>query len=421
MISCHRFQTTPPLIYYLIISSLATACRAFLTASASSRTNLHCPSVLSAGISLDEISRREYLESTTRVAGVISAAPFIEPAHAATAVQTNSKSVPRSLCDPSVSTWTKIYDNSLRTVHILGTAHISSASAELAGRLVREVKPNVVFVELDVKRVKRAIPGLSPGDSESSSSSNSNNPSEDATKSKIAAFTATPSPSNESNSSPIINLGSKYVGDAVKNMYGKLESEGFKAGDEFTMSVREGLANGSTIVLGDRDVEVTLRRLTKALAKTDIRKLLSTDSEVEKSMEELLPENLKEQMMKKGRGGGGVAVEVGKMVDQSESSMGMDVQVNKAEFQSFVETMKEKDNVKKIMTALQKTAPEIYEAMVAERDLNMAKGLDELGDNLKSDVGDTVAVMGMAHVDGVERYLYSQGWEEKRYPCPVVR
>ena len=87
---------------------------------------------------------------------------------------------------------------------------------------------------------------------------------------------------------------------------------------------------------------------------------------------------------------------------------------------SFVETMKEKENVKKIMAALQKTAPEIYEAMVAERDLYMAKGLDELNDNLKSDAKDTVAVMGMAHVDGVERYLLSQGWTEKRYSCPVA-
>ena len=421
---CHLSKSSSALIYYLfIISSLSTSSQAFLSIPTSPRTNHHCPPpLLSTRIAIDEISRRELLESTTKVAGAISAASFIEPAHATTATQVISKSLlSASLCDPSVSSWTKNYGTTLRTVHILGTAHISSASAELAGRLVREVKPNVVFVELDVKRVKRAIPGLSSGDPESSS--NNNNPSEDATKSKIAAFTATPSPSNESNSSPIIDIGSKYVGDAVKNMYGKLESEGFKAGDEFAMSVREGLANGSTIVLGDRDVEVTLRRLTKALAKTDIRKLLSADSEVERSMEELLPENLKEQMLKKGRGGGGggVAVEVGKMVDQAESSMGMDVQVNKAEFQSFVETMKEKDNVKKIMAALQKTAPEIYEAMVAERDLYMAKGLDELGDNLKSDVGDTVAVMGMAHVDGVERYLSSQGWEEKRYPCPVVR
>ena len=60
--------------------------------------------------------------------------------------------------------------------------------------------------------------------------------------------------------------------------------------------MREGLAIGSTIVLGDRDVEVTLKRLTRALAKTDIRKLLSADSEVNSSMESLLPEGMKSQL-----------------------------------------------------------------------------------------------------------------------------
>jgi pheromone shutdown protein TraB len=225
-------------------------------------------------------------------------------------------------------------------------------------------------------------------------------------------------------------------------MYGKLESDGFKAGDEFAMSVREGLSLGSTIVLGDRDVEVTLRRLAKALSKTDIRKLLSVDNEVEMTMNELVPESLKEQLLRKqymkneaeGKTlssklnqdrGESLSVGMGKVIsEQSGSNNGVamknaDIEIDKAEFESFVETMKEKDNVKKIMLALKKTAPEIYEAMVAERDLYMAKGLDELSDNLKSDAKDTVAVMGMAHVDGVESYLMSQGWVSKSYPCPV--
>lgn len=223
-------------------------------------------------------------------------------------------------------------------MHIIGTAHISSASAELAGRLVREVKPNVVFVELDAKRVKRAIPGVTSSTTlgvENRSTNDNNQQSASGPVNNLVAVTSTPIPTNPSYSnptSPIIDLGSKYVGSAVKNMYGKLESEGFKAGDEFAMSVREGLAIGSTIVLGDRDVEVTLRRLTKALSKTDLRKLFSTDNEVERSMEELFPENLKAQMVKRQS--------TGNVDSMNVSSMGMDVEVDKMEFQSFVETMK---------------------------------------------------------------------------------
>ena len=82
---------------------------------------------------------------------------------------------------------------------------------------------------------------------------------------------------------------------------------------------------------------------------------------------------------------------------------------------------KAKDNVKKIMGALKSSAPEIYQAMVAERDVFMARGLDELGINVKNgrSVETTVAVMGMAHVDGVERYLSDNGWKDTSLACPV--
>ncbi|KAL7466758.1 hypothetical protein ACHAXS_007040 [Conticribra weissflogii] len=372
--------------------------------------------------------------------------------------------VSNSLCDPSVSTWVKAYtpdenssstssNTSMRTIHILGTAHISSSSAELAGKMVRELKPNVVFVELDAKRVSRAIPG--GGASSSTPSERGADAgagdiggaamSTTATNGNEAVAATTSSAANDASSSAtitsvpptptqtegdikpkrfvnpfdiqskLVNVGSKYVGNAVKGMYGKLESEGFKAGDEFAMSVREGLAIGSTIVLGDRDVEVTLKRLTQALAKTDLRKLLSADSEVEKSMESLLPEGMKKQMVEQQQQ---------QNHPNNLTSMGIDpsMSIDKQEFNTFVETMKAKENVKKIMNALKATAPEIYEAMVAERDVYMARGLDELdvslGGNGKS-VDTTVAVMGMAHVDGVEKYLAEKGWREMRYPCTI--
>ena len=387
------------------------------------------------------ISRRGLL----RTSALVGAASLIQqpsPARAAATaeVATKTSSAPSSivsntLCDPSVSTWVKTYDDSLRTVHLLGTAHISSDSAELAGRIVRELKPTVVFVELDAKRVARAIPGGIKGGSSANADASSSttggalaaSEGEVASTPAAVARSSIASTPSDATGSPtktnpfdvqgkLTNVGAKYVGNAMKGMYGKLESEGFKAGDEFAMSVREGLAIGSTIVLGDRDVEVTLQRLTTALTKTDIRKLLSADSEVNSSMEQLLPENMKKQLKQPSQ----VEVSANGM---SVSNLGEgDVVVDKAEFSQFVETMKTKDNVKTIMKGLKSTAPEIYEAMVAERDRYMARGLDELGDTLKgSSVESTVAVVGMAHVDGIETYLADKGWKEMRYPCPVSR
>ncbi len=381
-----------------------------------------CEVFQSTDIDDDGLTRRQLFQSTARVAAIASAvstAASPSPAFAITDTVTTTQTqtiVSNTLCDPAVSTWVK----NDRTIHILGTAHISSASAELAGKMVREIKPNVVFVELDAKRVSRA--GIGGSSSNTNAAASSNEGTTDSSMSSSSVTTAavetetTPAskssvistPSNEAPqrkiqiSNPLVNVGSKYVGNAVKGMYTKLESEGFKAGDEFINSVREGLTIGSTIVLGDRDVEVTLKRLTQALAKTDIRKLLSSDSEVEKSMEGLLPEQMKSNM---------------KQPSDGSVTMGVD----DATFNSFVETMKAKENVKKIMGALKETAPEIYQAMVAERDVYMARGLDELGMNVKSgsSVETTVAVMGMAHVDGVETYLATNGWKDMSYPCPA--
>jgi pheromone shutdown protein TraB len=314
--------------------------------------------------------------------------------------------------------------------------------------MVRDLRPDVVFVELDAKRVARAIPGggvggggavAAPGGAGAGgydAAGSGNDPTAPpaatttTTTTKTSVIAASPPPRDGASSSAattnpfdvqsrLVDAGSKVVGESVRGMYTKLESEGFKAGDEFATSVREGLAIGSTIVLGDRDVEVTLRRLTRALTKTDIRKLLSPDSEVEKSMEGLLPEGMKKSLtgQSSSSGGGGRGNDTG---DASKmTSMGMEVSIDKDDFNDFVETMKARENVRKIMSALRSTAPEIYEAMVAERDEYMGRGLDELGSNLPGrSSGRTVAVVGMAHVDGIERYLASRGWTEMRYPCP---
>jgi hypothetical protein len=403
------------------------------------------------------IDRRGLLTRCASTATILGAStvalrPSIARATAAATVAPSTSNASNTnallLCDPSVSTWIRTYDDDSsssarrRTVHIIGTAHISSSSAELAGHLVKELKPDVVFVELDAKRVSRAIPASKSGvrgsivpgggdrndrDSGGPVNYSSEKLDNDSAPPLMASVvSSTPSDVSSNNTdrrtknpfdiqSRLVDAGSKVVGDSVKSMYTKLESEGYKAGDEFATSVREGLAIGATIVLGDRDVEVTLRRLTRALTKTDISKLLSPDSDIERSMEGLLPEGMKKSLESANGGRGGNPIG-----DESMTS-GVGALVSKQDLNSFVETMKAKDNIKKIMSALRTTAPEIYDAMVAERDVYMGQGLDELTLVGGRSVNRTVAVVGMAHVDGIERYLASKGWTEMRYTCPIMR
>lgn len=443
----HKNGDSMIFLFFLIIAFLYSSNSeayhrvAFLVAPSTSRSSSLSLSATSSRNGDGTIDRRGLLRCAIG-ASTVSLRPSIARATTTVAPSTRSASNNALLCDPSVSTWIRTYDeDSLgRTVHILGTAHISSSSAELAGRLVKELRPDVVFVELDEKRVSRAIPasvadvrGSVVPDEGDRNDRGSGSPENYSTK-KLDNESASPAMTSVVSSTPsglssntvrtnlfdvqsrLVDAGSKVVGDSVKSMYTKLESEGFKAGDEFATSVREGLAIGATIVLGDRDVEVTLRRLTRALTKTDLRKLLSPDSDIERSMEGLLPEGMKkslEQSANESRGGN--------LIGDESMTSGVGALVSKQDLNSFVETMKAKDNIKKIMSALRTTAPEIYDAMVAERDVYMGKGLDELTLVGGSSVDRTVAVVGMAHVDGIERYLASKGWTELRYPCPITR
>ena len=367
--------------------------------------------LFSASIDDEVITRREWATKSFVSASTLALISAPKTAGATTATLAPKTVVPSSVCDPSVSTFRNPTNN--RIVHILGTAHISSASAEVAGQLVRDIKPSAVFVELDAKRVGRAIPKPTNDNSNEIESGKNDSlpPQEKGSITNAAAAVAAPAPGlsdavqtmSQQDVSPqvagapkaknpfnfkekLLNSASQMVGNSIKGLYSKLESEGFSAGEEFVVAVKEGLNVGSKIILGDQDVEVTLRRLTEALSKTDMKKLLAADSEIEQKMKQFMPDN---GTSLEGPGSG---------------------EMSKEEFKYFVETIKAKENVKMLMANLKSVAPEVYQAMVGERDLYMANGLDRL-----NQFDSIVAVMGIAHVDGVEGVLKERGWEEVRY------
>ena len=57
------------------------------------------------------------------------------------------------ICDPTIES----YQKGSTRIHIVGTAHVSSVSAQLAGAAVKEIKPAAVFIELDPQRISRAF------------------------------------------------------------------------------------------------------------------------------------------------------------------------------------------------------------------------------------------------------------------------
>jgi len=289
----------------------------------------------------------------------------------------------------------------------IGTAHISEESAALAGRVVREVRPEAVFVELDRKRISKA---LNPGESQpvgvaggrAAACEESSGDLPQSTPGRPSQQVGLAAREESQQEAPrrvnpfdfrerLMEAGTKAVGDAIRGVYSKLNSEGFNPGEEFVLAISEAMKIDAKVVLGDRDVDVTLRRLTEALARTDIKKLTESDSELEQSLKNVMPEDIKSNI-------------------SSERSLSKD------QLSRYVETVKARENVRIVMSQLRAAAPELYNAMVAERDEYMAKGLDSL-----KEFGSTVAVMGIAHIDGVEGNLSSYGWKQVLVPCAPVR
>ena len=363
-----------------------------------------------SGLGSSLVSRRQWLTrltsaTTASIVGVSLLNPP-QPSQAATLVST------KAVCDPSVSAWKK--DN--RLVYLLGTAHISSASAVLAGDLVRDIHPTGVFVELDPKRVKGS--GILAARLQEEDATAEGVDSGEIRKSRVIVPTierisetvgagggslgmafageatsqsqptgaASPSANTSNMPNPMMRAASQVVGNSIKGMYKKLDSAGFQAGEEFVVAIREGQKIGSDIVLGDRDVEVTLRRVTEGLARTDLKALMNPDSELEQSLKELVPSKVS--------------------INSKDDFSDLSNEEFREEFSSFVETMKAKENVRKVMDQLEKIAPALYQALVSERDAYMAAGLNGL-DELET----IVAVVGVAHVDGIERNLSMNGWK----------
>uniref|UniRef100_A0A7S3Q1E0 Haem-binding uptake Tiki superfamily ChaN domain-containing protein n=1 Tax=Chaetoceros debilis TaxID=122233 RepID=A0A7S3Q1E0_9STRA len=143
--------------------------------------------VVEGASNVEMSSRRQWIpKSATAAASSIDVAlanPFASFAETETESLAATQ-IANIICDPSVSTFCNPSNN--HVVHLLGTAHISSTSSvDVAGQMVRDTKPSAVFVELDAKRVGRAIP---------KPSANSEPVSNAAGEATASPVTATPVP-----------------------------------------------------------------------------------------------------------------------------------------------------------------------------------------------------------------------------------
>jgi pheromone shutdown protein TraB len=193
----------------------------------------------------------------------------------------------------------------------------------------------------------------------------------------------------------LLNIAGAAVGKGISSMYSNLSSSGFQPGEEFAEAIRTGREIDATIVLGDQDVQVTLRRLAEALSMTDLNQLLNPDSQLEQTMSNLLPA-------------------LPTSMEGKSDKVTTDPTEFKRELSDYVEQMKSRETVRTIIQELNTLAPEVVRVMLTERDSYMAKGIH----SLRLSYPKVVAVMGLAHIDGVERNLQSFGWKPVQLSCP---
>jgi pheromone shutdown protein TraB len=387
---CHRRSS-----FYMAFIASSPSFRRDVTATAlsvsSNEENTDCNDVL--------LGRRRWIRDMIIFGSSSITAARGASASTATAISSPSPSntyisSPSILCNPTIESYRK----GSNKIHIIGTAHVSSASATLAGEVVKEIQPTAVFIELDPQRINRAF-----------RNGRINRPINilyfvESKGGQVTLTSATLLPQDfEKNKK---GLFGKLMAFAAKNpiqeMYEGLEAQGITPGEEFITAVEAGIQSNSIIVLGDRPMDITLRRLAKALLfDTDPKKLVEADKVITQKMKDQVPEIKEwERQMK----------ESGQEMKELSSD----------EFTILVERLKTKEMTMTLMNEVKKASPALYQALVGERDVFMSRAMDTVTSSLSSLMVipspegrvEIISVVGLGHVDGIGRELMALGWSK---------
>ena len=258
------------------------------------------------------------------------------------------------LCDPSVSL---VRSAKGQDITIVGTAHISEDSATLVQRVIQTVRPDIVMIELDESRAGKLIgarPRLvdySPRDTAPATYSIG----------QVAGRVLR---------GDMREAGAEAVGAGLAALYRRLSDMGFQSGQEFVVAVDAAEQVGASLLLGDRDARETLRRLRDALGE------LVTNPPAEGTLAPP-PAALQQQGMQ---------------------------EFTRDNVASAMAVLQQRENVRELTAYYKANARPLYDALIGERDTYMAQSLLSSGDGVR-----VVAVVGLAHVDGIAANIVRDG------------
>jgi pheromone shutdown protein TraB len=248
-----------------------------------------------------------------------------------------------------------------REIFLVGTSHVSKASARETEELIRLVKPDVVAVELCEERFEQLKKQMKEDKEEKTKKTKKK-------RSFLGDFLAI-----VKNVSSNRDLGAldRCLAIGLKAFYASLKSSGMEPGEEFRVAIREAERLNARLVLADRDVNKTLVALRKSVSVADIFGWFVHGEK---------------------KGGPTLPPEFEKMA-QSFDWKSIDMEDN-------MEAMKNRKAVGQMKKYMEYQFPKIMSAMVHQRDDEMAEAIKR-----EKDAERIVMVVGLAHVDGIVERL----------------
>ena len=259
---------------------------------------------------------------------------------------------------------TKTYLRSeVSDIVLIGTAHVSAKSSQEVQQTIRRVKPQTVFVELCPTRAQRML----------MNESFASNKQTDIEFLKDALGSLL---------SPGAQIQQEMLHIALRGLYRVLGSIGMDPGSEFRVAMAEAKRIKAQIILGDRDIHDTMRRLGSRIQLQDVWKLCTTD---------VLQDVEFDSKQKDSWFGGGYQ---------------WSTQLER--FEQQVEIMKNRKTARQLVDGLRRINPLLASALIDERD-------EILFERLKEQRGSVVGVVGLAHMDGIERLWQQSGGFLRRH------
>jgi pheromone shutdown protein TraB len=263
-------------------------------------------------------------------------------------------------------------------VMLVGTAHLSKASNDQVTAVIESTQPNVVMVELDETRLERI--GI-----ESTNDLGLPFATVDDIQVPLLEDDKLPKPWWMPVQNLLLDGFTQVARNLLTGMYNDMgDSMGEVGGGEFLAAINAAKKTPccEKIVLGDRDSLVTLRRAAElAVRSGDPLGVLARLSEANDAEMEELHQKVREN------------APPDKLNDEAFMTS------------ATIEALKADTEIRtRIFERLERDVPEFTRAFLTERDYIMAEAIQR---EISSGADRIVAVVGLAHVEGISRNLES--------------